>query len=315
MSLIEEKDMSFIFRFYKYQNERFSFIQNGLMILAFTFSAASYSRICRGIDGFIPLYILLIGVITSFGFFFLLRIFDEFKDHEKDCKYQPYRAVPRGLIKLKELAQVASVVIIIQITLNAIFMPVMLISYVIVMLYMAIMTKEFFIKEWLVKHPIIYMWTHMLIMPLIDFYTTGLDWLESGVNPPSGLIYFLIVTFLNGIIIEFGRKIRAKEAEEEGVETYSYIFGAKKATWIWLLILFITFCFAVKAGHSAGYGWTGFWILLLIKICCVIPAVKFLKNQQQKWAKNIELAAAIWTIGMYLVLGGVPMLINLFLGS
>lgn len=312
MTTIDEKDRSFLYRFFKYQNERFSFLQNGIMILAFTFSAASFSRISRHVEGFMPLDLFAIGVITSFFFFFLLRIFDEFKDFDKDSKYQPYRAVPRGLISLKELGWTAFVVIILQIVLNALFMPVMLYVYLLVMIYMVLMTKEFFIKKWLTAHPITYMWTHMLIMPLIDFYTTGLDWLNAGVEPPSGLIYFLAVTFFNGIIIEFGRKIRAKEAEEEGVDTYSSIYGSTKATILWIIILVVTFSFAVKASFTAGYGWIGFYILLAIKIGCVLPAIRFIKTQKQLHAKQIELAAAVWTILMYLTLGGVPMLISLF---
>jgi 4-hydroxybenzoate polyprenyltransferase len=47
---------------------------------------------------------------------------------------------------------------------------------------------------------------------------------------PNGLIIFLIVTFLNGVVIEIGRKIRAKEAEEVGVETYSYLWEKSEDT-------------------------------------------------------------------------------------
>ena len=36
-----------------------------------------------------------------------------------------------------------------------------------------------------------------------------------------GLFWFLIVSFFNGVVVEIGRKIRAREDEEEGVETYS----------------------------------------------------------------------------------------------
>ncbi|MEW5821720.1 MAG: UbiA family prenyltransferase [Cyanobacteriota bacterium] len=313
MTTVDEKTRSIFYRFFKYQKERFSFIQNGMLIAAFTFSAASYSRICRGHDTFIPVDIFVIGFITSFIFFFLLRIFDEFKDFEKDSKYQPYRAVPRGLVSLKELAWLATGLIGLQLIINVFFMPVMLIAYTIVMAYMALMTKEFFVKSWLCNHPMAYMVSHMMIMPLIDFYTTGLDWLNSDVSPPSGLIYFLAVTFFNGIIIETGRKIRAPEAEEEGVETYSSIFGAKKATFIWMGVLVVTFCFALKAAHSAGFGWPAFLILFIIKIICVIPAFRFLKTRENRFAKQIELSSGIWTIGMYLTLGGIPMFIFLLL--
>jgi hypothetical protein len=45
---------------------------------------------------------------------------------------------------------------------------------------MAVMTKEFFVPEWLKKRPIVYMVSHMAIMPLIDLYATACDWLAGG---------------------------------------------------------------------------------------------------------------------------------------
>jgi 4-hydroxybenzoate polyprenyltransferase len=309
-----EKDKSLIERFWIYQSERFPFFQHGLMILTFTFSAVSYSRICRGETGFISPINFIIGAITSFCFFFLLRVFDEFKDAEDDANFRPYRPVPRGLISLKEIGWIGFGVIILQISLNFAIMPVMLWAYVIGLAYMGLMTKEFFVSSWLKSHPIVYMVSHMAIMPMIDFYTTGLDWINAGMKAPHGLVFFLIVTFLNGIVIEIGRKIRSKEAEEYGVETYSTLWGSKRATVIWLVTLFITFIFANAASYFAGFGSTALIFLIIFIALCSFPALRFIKTQNQSDAKKIELAAGIWTIGMYLTLGAVPMIINLIRG-
>jgi 4-hydroxybenzoate polyprenyltransferase len=313
MKTIVEKDLPFIKRFWTYLSERFALLPHVLMISAFTFSAASYSRISRGSEDIIPWAFLVTGIITSFCFFLLLRIFDEFKDFDKDSIYQSYRPVPRGLISLKELKWVAIVIITLQIILNAIIMPVMLIAYALVMIYMAVMTKEFFLKDWILKHPVIYMITHMLIMPLIDFYTTGLDWINADSSPSKGLIFFLLVTFLNGIVIEIGRKIRAPECEETGVETYSFLWGYKKATVIWLIVITATFIAALFASHFAGFGLVGVFVLLAFLLICTLPALVFLFKKTQISAQYIEYAAGLWTIAMYLTLGGVPMLVKLLL--
>ena len=309
----KEKEFNLVRRFLIYQSERFNFIQNGIMILAFTFSAASYSRICRGAEGFISLDVFFTGFLISLAFFFLLRVFDEFKDAKDDAKYRPYRAVPRGLISLKEVGWIGFFTIIFQIVINCFFLPEMLWAYFLGLGYILLMAKEFFVPEWLRTRPIMYLVSHMFVMPLIDFYTTGLDWINAGVQAPRGLIFFLIVTFLNGIVIEIGRKIRAKEAEEEGVETYSALYGAKKATISWLIILFITFIFAMVAVYFAGFGQYAQWFLILFLGLSSFPAFRFLKTKKQKHAKQIELSAGVWTIAMYLTLGGVPMLIKLFL--
>ena len=217
---MEEKDLSIFKRFWIYQSERFPVFSYGLMVLTFAFSAMSYSEFLRGDFNF-SFLTLIIGAMTSFGYFFLLRIFDEFKDADDDAKYRPYRAVPRGLVSFKELKGLATIIIGLQCILNAVFIPKMLWIWGLVIIYMFVMAKEFFVRDWLRKHPISYLVSHMMIMPVIDFYTTGLDWNNNSTNIPNGLIIFLIVTFLNGVVIEIGRKIRAKEAEEVGVETYS----------------------------------------------------------------------------------------------
>lgn len=307
---MEEKNLNIFKRFLIYQKERFPVFSYGLMVFTFTFSAMSYSKILRGELDF-SFVTLLIGALTSFGYFFLLRIFDEFKDAEDDAKYRPYRAVPRGLVSFKELKWLAIIIIVFQFILNAIFIPKMLWIWGLVTIYMLIMAKEFFVRNWLRKHPIAYLISHMMIMPVIDFYTTGLDWNNAETKLPQGLIIFLIVTFLNGIVIEIGRKIRASDAEEIGVETYSYLWGEKRATIIWLCVLFTTFIFANIACFYAGFGKMTFLFLVIFLFICGCPAIEFLKNKKQKTAAKLETMAGIWTLGMYLSLGGIPMILNI----
>ena len=55
-----------------------------------------------------------------------------------------------------------------------------------------------------------------MIMPLVDFYATACDWWTVSHRPPPGLLWFVIVSYFNGVVIEVGRKIRPAEDEEEG---------------------------------------------------------------------------------------------------
>ena len=296
---MEERELNIFKRFWIYQRERFPVFSYGLMVFTFAFSAMSYSKFLRG-DFDFSLLTLLVGAMTSFGYFALLRVFDEFKDAEDDAKFRPYRAVPRGLVSFGELKCLAVIIIGMQFILNALFIPKMLWIWALVIVYMFIMAKEFFVRDWLRKHPIAY----------LDFYTTGLDWNCAGAKLPQGLIIFLVVTFLNGVVIEIGRKIRAKDAEEVGVETYSYLWGEKGATITWLGVLFTTFVFANVACFYAGFGKMTFMFLLFFLIVCAFPAIKFLKNREQNTAKKLETMAGIWTLGMYLSLGGIPMILH-----
>lgn len=309
MSLQEQNSYSFIRRFLIYQKERFPFLGHGILVASFSFSAISYSRICRGAEGFVSLSTFLVGVATTITLFFLVRVFDEFKDAEDDANYRSHLPVPRGLISFKELAIAGMVAIVIQLVLNSYFFPKMLILYGVVIGYLCLMGKEFFVGEWLKKHQFWYVVSHMLIIPLIDMYASGLDWLLAGVEAPKGLIFFFVVSFMNGIVLEIGRKIRIPEKEE--FNTYSTMMGAEKATKLWVLVLAATFGFSLLASWFAGYGLTGFLILLFFFAVCSMPAFLFLYQPSEKHSRLIEYASALWTIGMYLTLGGVPMITQL----
>ncbi len=305
---------SFLKRFYIYQKERFPLLAHGILIAVFTFSAIAYSRICRGMDGFIPIRTYVIGIFATITLFFLVRVFDEFKDKEEDAKYRKYLPVPRGLISLKELKIIGIIVVIIQLIVIAWFQPSMLSLYFLVLGYMCLMGVEFFVPKWLKKHQIIYITSHMFIIPLVDIYASGLDWLLGGATAPIGLAFFFAVSYMNGIVLEFGRKIRTPENEEEGVVSYTNYFGTQRGVVYWILILGSTLLLAFAASWYAGYGISVFLSLTALFLICALPGFLFLKNHTQKLSKLIEHASGVWTIGMYLSLGGLPMAIDLLTG-
>jgi 4-hydroxybenzoate polyprenyltransferase len=307
-SIKEDNEASLFKRFNIYQKERFPLMGHGILVASFSFSAISYSRICRGAAGFVDWDIFFIGIFTTVSLFLLVRIFDEFKDAEDDARYRKNLPVPRGVVKLRELMILGILVAALQIIINLIFLPKMLIIYFIVIGYLLLMGKEFFVAEWLKKHQFWYITSHMLIIPLVDVYASGLDWLLEGVSAPIGLIFFFAVSFMNGIVLEIGRKIRIPEKEANGVLTYTSMLGTAKAVWLWLGVLFITLALSIAAANYAGYGKMALIILGTIFVVCAIPAFLFLKNNSEKLSKTIEYASAFWTIAMYLTLGGVPML-------
>lgn len=301
-------EQSFFKRFLTYQKERFPFLAHGLLIAAFTFSAISYSRICRGAEGFIPTSDFLIGIFATIALFFLVRIFDEFKDKEDDAKYRKYLPVPRGLISLKELKTVGWTVALIQIAVIAIFQIQMLWLYGLVLAYLLLMAVEFFVPEWLKKRQILYITSHMFIIPLIDLYGSGLDWLLDGSEIHWGLAWFFAVSYVNGIVLEFGRKIKTPEMEEEGVVSYTGMYGTKGGVVIWLLLLLATMLLAIGAANYADYGTWAIIVFGSFFLLCALPGWLFLKRPTRKKAKHIEYASALWTILMYLGLGAIPML-------
>nr|CAM58113.1 putative manganese transport system permease protein [uncultured marine microorganism] len=222
-------------RWWIYQKERFPIIAHGPLIVVFCLAVMLFSALQQ--EQFVlPDIVRISGaVISTLILFFQLRVADEFKDFEIDLKYRPQRPVPRGLVQLQELATLAYLGAVIQF-LIALFVDIGLLPILAaVWAYMALMTKEFFAPVWLRKHPAIYLFSHMLIMPLIAFYVSAFDWLCVCRAMPQGISWILSVAFFCGLVLELGRKIRIPRLEQEGVETYSALWGTGNSVAIWLV--------------------------------------------------------------------------------
>lgn len=300
--------MSLISRLWQYQRERFPLVMHIPLITAFSFSAIAFSRICRGEHTFIPLTQFIAGVFMSLTLFLLLRIFDEFKDREEDAIHRAYLPVPRGLVKLTELRNLGWIVVALQLIVQVLVFPKMLILYAFVMAYLLLMAKEFLISEWLKEHMLWYVISHMFIIPFVDIYESGIDWFLHGAQPPVGLIFFFIVSFFNGLVLEVGRKIRTPADEE--FNTYSRRIGAVSSTRLWIALLTATLIAACLAARYAGYGLVAYLVLGGLFLVCLAPAVYFLLKPGRKGYKMIELASGIWTFGMYLSLGAIPFILS-----
>jgi 4-hydroxybenzoate polyprenyltransferase len=299
---------NFFGRFWVYQAERFPIFGHGLLIAAFSFSAICFSVLLRGQVTWPRLDTVLVGFLSAFLFFLQLRLADEFKDFEEDSRYRPYRPVPRGLVTLRELGWVGLLTALVQLGLALWLEPGLALLLVGVWLYMGLMSQEFFRRNWLKARPVVYMASHMLIVPLIDLYTTACDWLVVGADiPHTGLIWFLVTSFFNGVVIEIGRKIRAPQDEEYGVESYSALWGPHRAVLAWLGALLLTALSAWLAAYEINFaGPVGSVLVVLLGLASLI-AWRFLQFPTSQRAKLIETMSGLWTIIMYLSVGAVPL--------
>ncbi|MDR2982810.1 MAG: UbiA family prenyltransferase [Puniceicoccales bacterium] len=302
-------------RWWIYQKERFPVFGHGPLIMAFSFSAVCYSSQLRGLETWPAGRAALVAFITSFLSFLHLRIADEFKDFEEDSQYRPYRPVPRGLVKLRELGWLWAITALIQAGLAWWQAPALLGWLALTWLYLALMSREFFVRDWLKARPFTYMWTHMLIMPLIDFYATACDWAGARESVPSGLGWFLATSFFNGLVIEIGRKIRSPDIEENGVPTYSKQWGMRNATIAWLASMAATAFCASAASIKIHFAMQAGILLAVFLSGGIFLGTCFLKNPCPKLSKRIEVFSGIWTLFMYLILGVLPLALRILTKS
>jgi 4-hydroxybenzoate polyprenyltransferase len=295
-------------RWWVYQRERFPVVGHGLLILAFSLSAVCFSCLLRPESGWPTLAGAVVAFVTSFLFFLQLRIADEFKDFEEDSKYRPYRPVPRGLVTLRELGWLGAGTAVVQLGLGLLLSPMLSLWLGLVWLYLVLMSQEFFVGGWLRKQHVLYMLSHMVIVPLIDFYATACDWVPAQGQPPEGLFWFVAVSYFNGLVIEMGRKLRSPADEEEGVNTYSALWGPRAAVLAWLAAMLATAACAVLAAQAIGFLVpVAVWLSALL-CAAVYVAWGFLRDLAPGGGKRIEALSAVWTIGMYLAIGAAPLL-------
>lgn len=295
-------------RWWVYQRERFPIFAHGPLVLAFSSSAVCFSRLLRGQRGWPPWQEFAVAFATCFLFFLGLRIADEFKDFNEDSLYRPYRPVPRGLVTLQELGWVGAGAAIIQLLL-ALWLAVPLIVLLLAgWFYLSLMSKEFFVRDWLKARPITYLWTHMFIMPIVDLYATACDWVPAGFKfPPRGLLWFLAASFFNGVVIELGRKIRAPADEETGVQTYSFLWGRRTAVLAWLAVMTMTAVCASNAAIRIRFMWPVTIVTVTVIIIAILTGMAFLRNPTPGRGKRFEQLSGLWVLALYLSLGLVPL--------
>jgi 4-hydroxybenzoate polyprenyltransferase len=206
--------------------------RSGLLILAFSGGEALYGAHLRSAGGAWrpdPAAIAVAAVVC-FLFFLQLRIADEHKDNVDDTRWRPERPVPRGLVTLAELRRVAVAAAAVQAGVTALYQWTLLPVLLAVWGFMALMSVEFFAPAFLRARPILYLVSHMLVIPLIAWFAVSCGLHAPGsARAGAGLAAFLTLALCNGVMLEIGRKTWAPASEREGVESYSRLWGPQRA--------------------------------------------------------------------------------------
>ncbi|HEV7693089.1 MAG TPA: hypothetical protein VGO52_19800, partial [Hyphomonadaceae bacterium] len=154
--------------------------------------------------------------------------------------------------------------------------------------------------------------SHMAIMPLIDLYATACDWLPAGVGSHEGfgltLGAFLLLSLVNGTVIEIARKSWATEDEREGVETYSKLWGPGVAGAAVLGVILAGLAVAAFVNVRSG---AGVWFLaglLAVGAYAAWMAIEYAGGAKTKSAKAMETASGIYVAANYLLLGVLPLI-------
>ena len=168
---------------------------------------------------------------TVFSFLCWLRIADDFKDYELDCRLFSFRPLPSGRVTKKDLKIFATCLIIFTLIINFIFMPHLHFLFcVILYTYGSLMAVWFFQKHKIQKSLPLALVTHNPVQIIMNIYIISFVIIKY--NLEVFTLYNILAVFtlyFPALIWEISRKIRAPKDETEYV-TYSKLFGYKKAT-------------------------------------------------------------------------------------
>ena len=302
--------MNFLKKWYTYQKERFPVLTYGLYIFCIVFGVFCYNTafaeltMTTQMRKYLSLllkpysvnyYTLIPMFLVAFLQFLMIRIVDEFKDYEEDCKYRPYRPVPRGLVTLKELKVLFFICAVLQVGITYAFGKSESIIYLAILwITFLLMTKGFFIKSVLDKHILLEVLLDEIMLPVLILYLSSfVYYIEISV-----IWKLLVIGYIISWIVEIARKVRCKEDEEEGVKTYTAVFGIPKA----VLILFILETLLGIVVFSV-LGIKYLTPIIVIYAVANLINILFIIEQKKKYAKLTELSANIYIMLAYLSMG------------
>jgi 4-hydroxybenzoate polyprenyltransferase len=310
-------------RWWTYQRERFPIVGHGLLVLAFSSAAVCHSALLRGAQPDAAalassgprLASFVVAFLVCFLFFLQLRIADEWKDAEEDARVRPDRPVPRGLVTLRELAVLGVIAAVIQIAASVALAPALIAILAVGWGYFALMSREFFVADWLRPRHALYLLSHMLVMPIVDCFATACDWIlhqpaDRLVAPPAALGWFLAASYCNGVVIEIGRKLRPPPDEQPGVATYTAVWGRRTAVLAWSAAILGATGLGCMAARAIGMPLLGATTLVAAAAVALLVAVQFARNPAPGSGKRMELVSGLWTIAFAIAVGLLPMLLK-----
>jgi 4-hydroxybenzoate polyprenyltransferase len=283
--------------FLAYLNERFPPIANVLLILTY-YSSNQFLAFALTQPGPVMHYDAwsFLGMLMLVLFFFHIRVFDEHKDYEEDCRYFPNRVLQRGLITLRHLKIAGAIAIAIEITVCALRGPRALTAWAIAFGFTLLMLREFFAHDFLKPRFLLYATSHMLIMPLLSllvfsFATRRWPW-----EAPPWFWVYAFVGFFVTFNWEVSRKIRAPEREIDGVDSYTKIFGTFGAAYLVLAIRAIDTALVAAVGWHLGFSRWFYLALVALYAVCLFGFFQYRFRPTPRHAKMMEVYA-----GMYMI--------------
>lgn len=226
--------------------------------------------------------------------FFLLRILDEHKDYKSDLINYPERILSKGLVTLSLLRKIGIYAFVVQLGLvvnfisqgNNIILPIAL-----VYIWTGLMTVEFFCRQWLRSHFVVYSFLHLLMSPLLVYLCALIVKPEMNNILVVGLL--MLMSFCGGLFYEIARKTKGPE-EETTEESFSKLFGYKKSVLAMIVITLVLLGAGIDLAQIMGFKSYWMYIAAILSLLLTLLQVQqFLKSPSKMMRKKNEGVGAL----------------------
>ncbi|MFK7768586.1 MAG: UbiA family prenyltransferase [Mariniblastus sp.] len=290
-----------------YLDERFPMVSHGVLILSYYSSNQFLAEVLTRPNDKLRYTIgSVLGAITLFCMFLHLRVFDEHKDYDDDLKHYPDRVLQSGVVTLMHLKILGAIAIGLEIVFALVWMPTgkpaALVAVMIAIGYSVLMLNEFFVRDWLKRHFLIYTISHMLVMPIFAMVVYSFT---TGEYPWEAPLWFWVYAFVGFFVTlnwEISRKIRAPEEEIAGVDSYTKILGTYGAAYAVLIVRIIDTLIVAWVGWHIGASQWFYCALVALFLICLVGFFQFRFNTNAKTAKRMETYAGLYIIAFDLIL-------------
>lgn len=287
--------MSFLHRFYKYQDERFP-----VKVLFFTTWAVVLSS--AAILGYhTSFFQMLMAFLACLFFLYHIRVIDEHRDYGHDKAYHPDRPVQRGLVHLRELLLVDILGLAVFVFTCIWFGVPSQVYGAALIVFSFFAWKDFFGGSWLKQKFYLYNAVNMFQMILLQLLIYAILTLNFKVN--SVMWIHLLFVIWNTLIMEVVRKIKTAETESSGKDTYSYHMGFKQSLrvfYLFSLANYFTFnwmLFALQPQLNFYYLWAFLLFALL-----TFSVIWHWKKQTEKTEGLLFLSTILNYVGLNLLI-------------
>lgn len=252
-----------------FTKERLPLLSYALLVGGFTLTGKALTQGNWGWE----FWLSFIGLMI---FFIELRLMDEFKDYKKDLIAHPQRPLPRGLIKPESLQKVISWGLMFMLTYGVslcLLSNEAGISYILILFYLYLMYKEFFLGEGFANSPLLYAASHQIIIVGLTVFATACFNAMAVYDPVVYLAGFVVL----GCFFTYEVCRKMDPQAHPLLKTYLQVYGTKKVGLLLCILQLISWTAAFLLHQQISlFGLiAGSALLLLSWILFVMDEKKF----------------------------------------